>query len=221
MAALPPVPKGVRLDFHLKQGDDPNIMVRDFYQYAGALSVADAVTWLAAITIGWNGVVALMSTTVTHLQIVLTDLTSNTAPQVTDTTTHVGTDAGAPNAAGTAFLLKKILARRYRGGHPRTYLPGMGSVRLQDPQTWNAASVANITAAYTTYVAAVIAGAPGAVGAVTHVNISYYSGFTNHLTTGGRAYSSPTPRVSPVVDAITGIVGLSAVASQRRRNETP
>lgn len=218
---LPAVPKVVRLDVHMAYGTNPNAQVREFFQYGGALSVADAQTWLTAIRTGWNGnMVAQLSTALATVLFELTDLSSNSAPQVIDSTGAVGTDANAGTPAGTAFVFHKHINRRYRGGKPRLYMPGCTVERLTSPDTWSGAWMNSFLADYVAFIAAAIAGVPAAAAPASHVNVSYFAGFTNHTYPSGRVKPIPTPRVSPLIDQIVSVSALNQVASQRRRNQT-
>jgi hypothetical protein len=223
MPALPAIAKAVRLDLHFSHGTDPNIQIREFFTYSGALSVTDATTWLGNIVTGWAAhMPAVQSNTSTLVLSVLTDLTSNTAPQIQNATAVAGTRAQASLPNGTAFLMKKLISRRYRGGHPRVYLGNMTVDLLSSPSLWDATAAGTITGDYLAFIAACTANTnPAAIGTITHVNISYYSGFTNHTYPSGRVKPIPTPRVTPLIDTVTDMVPVLTVASQRRRNETP
>lgn len=223
MASLPAVAKGVRVDFHFKQAEDANIQIREFFQYSGTLSTADAVTWLGQMQAGMASFLgSFMSNTLSLTLSELTDLSSNTAPQVQNSTGAAGGSSDVALPAGTAMVLRKHINRRYRGGHPRVYLPGMHDNLLHDANTWDTTALANGVADYITFISACTAlTGLSAVGTATHVNISYFQGFTNHTYPSGRVKAIPNPRVTPVVDTITNISGNPNVASQRRRNETP
>lgn len=221
MAALPAVSKVVRVDHHFSQGTDSNMQFRTFLQYAGTLSTADAVTWLTNIVAGLTtNLLPVLHNTVSLTLSQLTDLTSTSSPQVQNSTGGSGTGVGTALPQGTALVIKHRIARRYRGGHPRTYLPGLQSSYLTNPGTWAAGSIGTIVGDYLAYIAAATANTnPVAIGVITHVNVSYFQGFTNHTYPSGRVHAIPTPRVTPLVDAIITSIGNSKVASQRRRNE--
>lgn len=222
MPTLPPVTKVVRVDNHFSFSTDNNMQWRNFFQYSGTLSVADAVTWGAAIVAAWNAHVATWTTTaLTYTLMELTDLTSASSPQILNSTGGTGADVNPPVPNGVAMVMKHRFARRYRGGHSRVYLPGMAAAALLNPGTWSPTQLANVVAAYTAYVNAVIAGAPVGVGTVIQVNVSYFHGFTVEDRTPLRPIIVPTPRPTPLVDPITNIAGNPIVASQRRRNEQP
>lgn len=223
MAPLPAVPKVVRVDFHGKYEGDLNVQNREFFQYAGTLNLTDAATWLTAIVTAWNAdVIANLSTRLSSLLAELTDLSSNTAPQVLNSTGTTGGDGNTPTSAGTALVIKKVIARRYRGGHPRVYLAGATATNIQAGGTWDPTYLGNRVGNYIAFINAATTTPGGtAIGAITHVNVSYFSGFTNHTFPSGRVHAIPTPRVTPLVDAINGHVGNPIPASQRRRNEQP
>jgi hypothetical protein len=223
MPAMPAVSKVVRVDHHYSGAADPNMQVRNFFQYSGALSSADATTWLTNIVTAMAVmVVAQFGNAYSMVLSELTDLTSNTAPQVQNSTGATGTAGTNDNPAGTALVIRHHIARRYRGGHPRIYFPGTLASGLTSITQWSNGYLAAWVAAYTTYIAACVANTnPAAIGTITHVNISFYQGFTNHTYPSGRVKAIPTLRVTPLIDTILNLSGNATPASQRRRNEQP
>lgn len=223
MPALPAVPKVVRCDFHFSESTDPNIQIREFFQYAGTLSTADAVTWLGNMVAAMHTFVSgNISNQVSLVLSELTDLSSNTSPQVLNSSGQVGGAVAAAVPAGVAMVLSKHIQRRYRGGHPRVYLPGLENSGLASPGHWDPAYAGGVAGAYITFLNACTAVTnPAAIGAITHVNISYFSGFTNHTFPSGRVKPIPTPRATPLIDTITNVTANLVPGSQRRRNEQP
>lgn len=223
MPTLPPVPKVVRTDFHWVQSTDSNLMVRLFFQYTGSLSTTDAQTWLDNIVAAMGTFMStVINSEMTLTMSQLTDLTSNSAAQVQSTVQHVGGIVQAPLPTGTAMVMKYHIARRYRGGHPRTYIPGLSYTYLTTSGQFNSTSLSSVVSAWETFLAACTASTnPAAIGTIVHVNVSFFSGFTNVTLPSNRVKSVPKPRVTPLVDTITGVGGNPAPASQRRRNETP
>lgn len=198
-------------------------MNRLFFQYSGTLNNADAVTWLGnMITALGTFLGARISTDVTLVLSELTDLSGPSAPQVQNSTGHSGGLAVATVSAGVAMVLKKHISRRYRGGHPRIYLLGLPVSYLANTTTWDSTALGNVVGSFITFINACTANTnPAAIGTITHVNVSYFQGFTNHTYPSGRVKAIPTPRATPVVDTIDNITGNATVASQRRRNEQP
>lgn len=219
MPALPPVPKVVRVDHHYSWGTNPNVMIRTFLQYSGTLSVADATTWLNNIVTGMSTFMAgYMNSGVTLVSSTLTDLTSASAAQVVSSTGATGAASGTTVPEGTAVIIKKKIARRYRGGHPRVYIPGATVTSLAGPNQWNATSLANYVSAFQTYINAASAVTnPAAIGTITHVNVSFFQGFTNKTFPSGRTHPVATLRATPIVDTVTGLSGNPIPGSQRRR----
>jgi hypothetical protein len=222
MAALPAVPKVVRIDNHFSQNNTANLQFRNFFQYGGTLSQSDANTWCATIqaaliTFLHTYAVTSLVNTLTEL----TDLTSNTAPQTLNATGGAGTNVNPPNAAGVAVIMKHKLTTRYRGGHPKVYIPGTSQTALATATQWDATHLGIIAAGYIAYINACVAGVPAAASPATHVSISYFSGFENVTSGSGRCHPRPQPRVTPVVHAIVDLIANTSPASQRRRNTTP
>jgi len=162
---------------------------------------------------------SLLSSALTLVLSELTDLTSASSAQVVNSTGVSGTSASPELAGGTAMVIRKKIARRYRGGHPRIYVPGMLQSFLASATQWASSPLATVVAGYNAFItAATAASNPAAIGTIEHVNVSYFSGFTNKTFPSGRTHPVPTPRATPVVDLIIGTVGNPTPGSQRRRN---
>lgn len=222
MPALPNVPKTVRVDHHWLQDGNIHELTRLHWSYSGTLNTADATTWLTSITTALNTfTAAIMSTSVAHVESVLTDLSSNTAPQIVSSNGHTGGNGNPTVPAGVAFVIGYEINRRYRGGKPRSYLPGFAAGWLSNPNAWNPAQVATPFADWVTFLAS-CAVTPGgtAIGTITQSNISYYEGFVNHTYPSGRTKAIPQPRATPLVDTIIAARYNIAPGSQRRRNTT-
>lgn len=222
MATLPAVSHTVRVDFHMAQAGASNIQVHEFFHYQGTLSTADATAWLGAMVTAWNTFIAGyavtgLSTTLARL----TDLSSDVSPQVENSTGVSGVDTAEPLNAGTAMVIKHHIVRRYRGGHPRVYLPGFAARHLTSATTWNGSFAPAIAGTYQTFINSCVSGTPVAAAPGTHVNVSYFKGFTVTEGPTGRPRIVPTPRATPIVDAIDNYSANPAPASQRRRNQTP
>lgn len=219
MPPLPPVPSVLKviLGYTGPDTDAANIL---HFHYTGAAPTTAAMNALATdISTAWNAHLAAGTTFEYNLTSVETiDLASATGASGLNTTSHIGTDTNPIMSAQAAFVVKKKIARRYRGGHGKTFLPPPGAVNLNDLGHWTASFVTNNTARYVAFIAAIVAQADVPID--TEVQVSYYSGFTNVTTSSGRMKAKPTLRVSPVVDTVTSVLGDSRVGSQRRRNGT-
>jgi len=216
---LPFVPKVVRskIIHHLEA--DIDVMNTFFWQYSGTLSQADSDTFCAKISTEWaaNVLPNLHSSTVLA-EVQTEDMSSATAPTSVVVSNIAGGGGGTELGAGTAMVISARIARRYRGGHPRKYLGGLGSTNLATAQTWTAGVIAAFESAMETFVLNVDSAAIGAMGAVAAVNVSFFQGFTNHTFPSGRVRPIPNLRGTPLIDVITDWDVNPKVASQRRRN---
>jgi len=221
MPALPNVSKVVRVDWFLTLSNNVSAQWRKYFQYSGTLSAADAQTWANSFVtqLTTTAFKADLVNTVTINTIQLTDLTSSSSPQVQGVGSVAGTSGGTQVNNGAAFVVRDKIARRYRGGHPRTYLCGMATTRQSGPDTWDATNGTNFLNDWVTYIDACMAAAPAAVGSINEVSISYFAGFTNKPYPSGRIHPAPTPRLTPLIDVITGHTFNPRIASQRRRNK--
>lgn len=128
-----------------------------------------------------------------------------------------GTRSGSNLPAQVATNVEFNIARRYRGGKPRIYLPPGVTGDQANPVTWNSTYYNAVNSGMTAFIAAIQALSIGAMGTLKHVNLSYYSGYTNVEVPGRRAYSIPTYRASAKHDDVTGYSTKPLLSSQRRR----
>jgi hypothetical protein len=221
---MPPLPspgKVVRCDLFLVVGANQRVRDRIFFTYAGAgPAVADLTTLAATISAAWNtNITPQVNTGTTLFAITLTDLASSSGAQVSVSVARTGTLAGTPMSAGVALIVKFKINRRYRGGHPRFYLPGRVIGDLASSTAWNAGVLTAVSTAFAAFVAACVAGPPAALGAMAHANVSYFTGFTNRTFPSGRTRAVPNLRGAPLVDTIQSYSVNGLIGSQRRRNQ--
>jgi len=217
---LPAVANVLRVTLVGTLSTDTDVINRFFVQYSGTAPTAAQLNTLASsIASDWNSQLASSAQsgyTLTGVEI--EDLTSASAAIGAWTGSHAGTRAGALFGAGTAVVVRFIIARRYRGGHPRVYLPYFTSADLNTEQAWLSASVSGLVTAWKAFMAAVIAHTWSGATISNQVNVSYFHGFTNYTKPSGRESSRPTLRGTPLVDVVTDTSVNPHVASQRRRN---
>jgi hypothetical protein len=129
-----------------------------------------------------------------------------------------GSEAAAisPGSRGTAevpgsaaVVVSKHTARRYRGGHARTYVLAGIQTDLADTAHWSGALVAAVTSAYEAVQTAVEAHTEGATTTTGEVMVSYMT--TDPIT------HLPVRRVTPLVDAVLSVAAQARIGSQRRR----
>jgi hypothetical protein len=220
MPALPAVPKVIKCILVQSLNDDLRVLNILHFRYATALSQADSDTFAGLIGTQWSTHILPLLTSASILQNVETvDLTSATAPVSNVLIANPGLVGTESCPAGSAMVISNQIARRYRGGHPRTYLAGLPVNTLTNAQEWGATIKSNVKTGFDAFANAVISGAPAGMGAVDQVNVSYFQGFTPFQYPSGRYRNIPKLRVGgPVVDEVIHHAINPKMASQRRRN---
>lgn len=204
MPALPPVPKVIKTAINGLYGDASWANILHWLYTGAGGSQADMVTFATTVIDAFvNDLLPHLHTGVHTSDVVATDLTSSTAPEATVINVQNGGAIGTGMAANTATVISHKIARRYRGGHPRTYLVGMETGNMTNFQQWAGAWLATIETAWNAFVTDCESGVPASLGTITPVSVSYRS--------GGVA------RVAPVIDVITASAVQGRVCSQRRR----
>jgi hypothetical protein len=219
--ALEPVPDVVRLSFDFVVGLDQTAGTRLFFRYGGGPpSAADCISLAAdAKTAADTNFLPLMVPATAIDFAVVTDLASDTGASGQSGVQTVGTRGGSELPAGVATLTDYEIARRYRGGKPRSYWVFGSTTDLANASTWNATYTGEVLAGVNAFVAAFVGATAGTTTITQHVNVSYFGPpnvvITNPVT--GRARNISTRRVPPIVDPITAVVVPSKPSSQRRR----
>jgi hypothetical protein len=111
------------------------------------------------------------------------------------------------------------VARRFRGGKYKMFVPGGVTTSLLNNSTWTPTFITAITSAATSWAAAFV-GSVGGTTTITHqVGVSYYKGYNPPTTSGsGRVKQTPALRPEgPVVDVVTSWSASARVGSQRKR----
>jgi len=219
---LPPVPNVLKFQAHWTIGADVNAATIWHWLYTGAApDAADCLT-LATEFDGYLADFAepLMDSENVLTGVTCTDLASTSGAQAEFEGTDTGTRSGGLLPAGVALLVNYQIARRYRGGKPRSYLPFGVSSDLASQSLWSGSFTGAVRAGYLTFQTAIDAVVAGSTDLSKQVNVSYFEGFTNE------PYGSPTKyrRVptlrsgGPLVDPVTGVAVNVRPSSQRRRN---
>jgi hypothetical protein len=201
-------------------GDDADIQTRLFVQYGGtAPTNADAAVYAGSLATQWNTHIApVKCNSVTLHDVEVEDLTSATGAVGAWSGTHAGSAGASGLPAGVAVVIKYPIARRYRGGHPRTYLGGLLSTALSGPGSVDPTYAAALLGVWNAFIGGVLGAGWSGAGTLNQVNVSYYQGFHNFTYPSGRTRPIPTLRGAPVVDFITSAVINLKPGSQRRRN---
>jgi hypothetical protein len=222
MPPLPPVPNVIKTAIRYVTEGNENIVNVMHWSYTGSADATDLLSFANALQAAWGtDVMARLTNTITLEDVTATDLSSSTAPEVVSTNAPVvGSDANPPLAIDSASVVKCKIVRRFRGGHPRIYVPGASEARLFDDRTWNNTWIA-VLPADVQAVATSVAVTFGTLTIVKPVSVSYFEGFhvvVNPIT--GRARNVPLVRVGgPVVDVIQSFSLNPIIGSQRRRTK--
>lgn len=221
MPALPAVPGVVKVTLPYTLTSDPDALSRIFIHYTGtAPTPSQLQTFCVNVANAQSAQFAALMTSLYKFGLVnAEDLSSASGAVATDTASHAGTRAGGVLAPGTALMTQFSIARRYRGGKPKIFQPFGVTSDIDVGSVWTSALVSSVGTAWAAFIASVVGAGWAAAGTLTHVNVSYYSGFTVVTNpTTHRARNVPTLRGSPVVDPITAYAVEVGLASQRRRN---
>lgn len=170
-------------------------------------SPADMLTVATAVRTAWTTNIApRVSTSVLLSTVEVTDLASRTGGQGVDSVGSVGTRAGTPTANSVAICASLKIQRRFRGGHPRMYLPGAVQADITAGRSWDPtyrSGTETALRAFRTALNAITAGS----STWTWVAVGYY-----HKVGGANAYKVP-----PDVDTIQDVVLHTRIDSMRRR----
>lgn len=220
MPPLPDVPNVIRVDMNTSWDDDPHLGNRSFWKWSGgAPSNTDLDTLSASVATAWNTLFGpLANTSVSLVEVVSTDLTAPTASRGTWLGSHVGTRSGTHLSRNDAALINFGIARRYRGGKPRVYMPLGVAADLTTSAEWTTAFQNAVTTAWEDLQITMGATVVGTTDIGSQVNVSYYQGFDsfqNPVTLRWR--NVPTPRRAALEDVVTSALCNPLVGSQRRR----
>ena len=157
LGPLPPIANVLRVSCQGLVGDRPWANIFHF-SYGGAEPGAGGCFGIAGEVAGeWESALTPLQDTSTSLQAVeVTDLTSDIAGQGTIDADTVGTLAGDYLSAAASFLVNYAVDRRYRGGHPRTYLSVGVWDSLATPQTWSTDFQEAVSNAFQAFIGSVI-----------------------------------------------------------------
>lgn len=220
MPPLAPV-NVVKLSISGQQNGSVDWGIREFFKYSGsAPSSGDLTAINTEAGSAWTADVApIQGNTVTATLFVSQDLGSSTGIVVPSAGTITGSRGTPAVEAALAMNFSYGIARHYRGGHPRTYLPCGIDTDLSNPASWTTGFQTLAQTAWTNFLNAV-AGTTGlSCGTLTHVNVPFYHGvYTTTPPWRGPGFKyPPKPNPTPVPDTIISVVAKLKVSSQKRR----
>jgi hypothetical protein len=220
MTAVPlPARPCVRARLIYTQSDGFEGGSRLYFAYTGSAPTgANCATLAADIASAWSSDIAGQVNTEWALtEVDVLDIATDSGLSGQWTGSYAGVASGTALPAQVAMNVEFGIARRYRGGKPRMYLPPGVTADLQTASAWTSAYVTATNTGVGNFFSAIAALSIGAMGTLSHVNLSYYQGFTNITNSSGRERAVPTYRDTALVDTVTGISAKTTLGSQKRR----
>ncbi len=205
MAPLPPVPNAVKVQLGWYVGGNSRVEnVLHFLVSGGPPSSATCAALAADIQAAQITEFKAQTHTANGIMpCTLTDISSGSGLQGVGGTATGGSLSGSYNSAQTAIVINHHVARRYRGGKPRSYLPLGNQGALTTPGEWLNSFVTGITTDWASFITTCLAASSGGVSISSFVSISYFH--------------AGAVRATPVVDTILQSTARQQVGSQRRR----
>lgn len=214
MATLPFAPRGLRIVVSgtCYTSKWANVLHAQFA--SGTPLTNDLASLAQLIAVNFTTNMLFTSTnSMLETQCVVTDISSETGAAGIDTVQRAGAAAGTTLPAGTAMCVSWKIARRYRGGHPRTYLGGISANAQFDARQWTLSAATAQQAHALTFLGYVNTLSTPSTGNITLGSFSYYKGMD--------ALHNPILRPVPVFDPFISTHVDQRIDSQRRRNGRP
>lgn len=207
----------IRLDY--TQSDNYNAGSRFYLSYSGSAPTgANCITLATDIAAAWATHIApnvLTSFSLTEVDVL--DVATDSGLSGQWNGDNPGTNGGTAVPAQVAMNVEFDIARRYRGGKPRMFLPPGAIGDTVDAGHWSTSFIDATNAAMAAFIAEIAALSVGAMGVLAHVNLSYYQGFTNVTNSSGRTRAAPKYRDAALLDTVTGYAAKAMLGSQKRR----
>lgn len=217
----PPLPASpcVRIRLDYTQNDGFEAGSRFFLSYSGAAPTAGNCSTLATdVKDAWvTNLAPLIGEYFSLTEVDALDIASDSGASGQWTGSAAASRSGTTLPVQAATNIEYDIARRYRGGKPRMFLPpGVGADQL-DGGHWDTAYIDDVNAGILAFFEELEALSIGAIGTLAHVNLSYYQGFTNVTNSSGRTRAAPKYRASALVDPVESYACKALIGSQRRR----
>jgi hypothetical protein len=217
---LPDVPcVRARLDY--TQTDGFTSGNRIYFSYTGGAPTGAVCTSLAdTITGEWAAHIAsLVHEDWSLTEVDVLDIASDSGLSGQSTTPEAGTQGGTPLPAQVASNIEFNIARRYRGGKPRLFLPPPADTEVGTPSSFLDSFVTAVNAGFAAFIAACLGFSEGGTTLANHVNLSYYKGVdtTSPPWRGPGFKYPPKYRDTALSDIVSGYSMKSRMGSQKRR----
>lgn len=221
--ALPPLPDvptvRVKLDYTVSDGT--RCGQRFYLKYSGGPpSAADCSTLASDIATAWSTHLAeLINVNFTLTEVDVEDIALRTGASGQWNGSEPGTGGGTGTMpVSIAVNVRFIIARRYRGGKPRTYVPPPEPGNLASVSTWSGAFVADSDTRWAAFFTDLAGLTAGTITALQHVNLSYYELGTPEAGEPTEPHETYKPVATS--DVITGYATQALISQQRRRRQS-
>ena len=220
---MPPLPSPgpvLRIACSWNDAGDIPAGSRFFMTYTGGPpNSTDLNTLAAAVAAAWAAnMSAVTSAHDFFTGVEITDLSSDTGAIGTWAGSDDGDLGGDLLPANACVVVNHKIARRYRGGRPRTYVRAGSQSQMEGSNQWTSGFMTDVLSAWEAWIAAILAEGGLSIALAAIVNVSWYQGNLVFTTPTGRARNIPQLRAGgPIHDPITSSVIAPKIGSQRRR----
>jgi hypothetical protein len=221
--ALPPIPNTLKLELGFEYTIPARLFgSRLFFSFgAGQIpTVADLHSFCVTAANDWNTYLAPhMSSDRQLASIIAQDMSSQTGAVAEATGIGAGLSAGAAIVGNACTVINFAIARHYRGGKPKIFLPLGTESDLLDQTAWGSPYLTALTTAWQSWVSALTAVTTPSFNTSAQVAVSYYAGYQK-TTPPWRGPGFPYPlavRPTPLTYPVTAFAVRARIGSQRRR----
>jgi hypothetical protein len=212
----------IRVRLIYNDGDGQLAGNRLYFSYSGsAPSPANCVTLAGDVESAWASHIAGLCASGQYdlTEIDVLDIASDSGSSGQWTGSSGSTRSGTPLPLQCATNIEFNIARRYRGGKPRMYLPPGVTGDLATGGQYGGTFVSAVNTAVAAFISEIEALSIGSMGTLQHVNLSYYSGvYTTTPPWRGPGFKYPPKyRSEALLDTVEGYACKTEVGSQRRR----
>lgn len=185
-------------------GGDSAWGVGFWLQTSGTPAPGDLNDLAQSIHEAWvSNVMPLMGTDFHVTETIVTYYRTVDAIQGTYVHSDAGGQTGTTIPASAAMVLSWTIASHYRGGKPRTYLPGLKASAMTNDSQWDSAASSDVHDAVADWLTAVNALDAGGISSVV-VGVLHF-------------FSAGVALVPPTFSAYAGVVARQKIGSQRKR----
>lgn len=220
---LPPPGNVVKVTMGWTESASITYGTRFFLQYVGGpISQSDLSTICSQISSGFSTNLASHTPSDVVLSTVQAqDLASATGAIASNAPGIVGTDSAASLDSGAATVVNFHTAYHFRGGHPKTFMPGGSTAVVVQPASWSAAYISAYGGGFSAMVSNATAHAYSSITSLAQVYVSWYA--TPIANTNPSVWARknvPKLRTTPVLHGVTSVSVMPIIGSQRRRRRS-